>query len=71
MIKSRTLTDNRFVCARCVHLRYSAPAYCCNIDGEQVPDPGLITITTCDRFKSKEVKENGSEGRIQPGSEAG
>ena len=68
MIKSRTLSDNRFVCARCVHLRYSAPAYCCNIDGEQLPDPGLITMTTCNKFKMKEVRKN---GKLQSGSEAG
>ena len=59
MIKSRTLTDNRFVCARCEHLRYSAPSYCCNIDGEKVPDDGLITITTCDKFKMKGGKDHG------------
>ena len=28
-----------------------------------------ITMTTCDKWK--EVRKNGSEGRIQPGSEAG
>jgi len=52
MIKSRTITeDPNISCATCQHLRYSAPTYCCNIDGEQVPDPGLITMTTCDCWK--------------------
>ena len=58
MIKSRTITEDPDIsCAKCQHLSYSAPAYCCNIDGEQVPDPELITMTTCDRWK--EVRKNG------------
>ena len=66
MIKSRTMTEFPDIsCARCTHLRYSAPAYCCNVDGEQVPDPELITMTTCHFWK--EVRKN---GKLQPGSEA-
>lgn len=67
MIKSRTITEDPDIsCATCQHLRYSAPAYCCNIDGEQVPDPELITMTTCDC--RKEVRKH---GELQFGSEAG
>lgn len=70
MIKSRRLTkDPAISCARCVHLCYSWACYGCDIDGTMAPDPGVITMTTCHKWK--EVKENGSEGRIQPGSEAG
>lgn len=61
MIRSRTLTEDRYVCARCKHLRYSAPSYCCGIDGEKVPDPGLIVMTTCDNFKMKEVNSDAGD----------
>ena len=58
MIKSRTMTQEKAkTCAKCVHLRYSSPYYCCGIDGEQMPDPDLMTLSTCGCFK--EVRRNG------------
>ena len=70
MIKSKRLTEDPAAsCAKCIHLRYSSPCYCCGIDGAKAQDPGVITMTTCDKWK--EVRKDGSERRIQPGSEAG
>lgn len=57
MIKSRDLTnDSQRSCARCVHLRYSSPYYCCGIDGEIMPDKDLMTISVCGCYK--EVKKS-------------
>ena len=54
MIRSRTLTDDpKTSCATCEHLRYSAPSYCCNIDGEKMPDPGVITMSVCKKHKRR------------------
>ena len=54
MIRSRMLTDDpKNSCATCEHLRYSAPSYCCNIDGEKMPDPGVITMSVCKKHKRR------------------
>ena len=64
MIRSRTLTEDRFVCARCKHLRYaSGRGYFCNVDGADAPDSGAICITTCDKFMPT-LKEGKDHGRI-------
>ena len=52
MINSRTMTeDNLKTCAKCVHLRFKDPFYCCGIDGEPMPDPDLMVLSVCKCFK--------------------
>ena len=58
MIKSRTTTpDLEKSCSRCKHLGYDKTGYYCCIDGENVPDPEIITMVTCKKFKG--VKTDG------------
>lgn len=59
MINSRRWTEDPATsCAKCIHLRYSSPCYCCGIDGAKAPDPDVITLTTCNKWK--EVRKDGS-----------
>ena len=58
MIKSKRLTEDPAAsCARCVHLMFASPCYRCGIDGAKVPDAGIITMTTCNKWK--EVRKDG------------
>lgn len=57
MIKTRDLATDSRSCGRCIHLRYNTDAscYCCGVDGQQMPDPELMTLTVCGCYK--EVKK--------------
>ena len=57
MIKTRRPeTDTNRSCAKCKHLVMIGCAstgykYRCGIDGAEVPEPVVITMTTCDKWK--------------------
>ena len=53
MITSRRLEqDLKRTCAKCKFLRrVKRDIIVCGIDGQQVPDAGALTMTTCDKWK--------------------